>query len=666
MNEGQRRLKIALILWGVALVLALLLMSRIFFQNISLLFDPEKAALSQTPAVDRSMSGGGARPVKGGPADPEQAVGALTIAPQQAAPGDVVELSGAGFIFEEPVVVQFRSNGVDLLTYGTDILDPEGRYAQRIELHATLATESEVIIEVIGQESGTRLLGTLRIVAPTQSSTNVPLAPTSAVATAAATTAPSTGDPVVDMATAMAAAAATAPASTARAGSPAAPISPLPTPLPSPTMTPLPNDPNFPDWQVSYYSANMNATGPPALVSNNPVISFDWGKDRPVRETNRVGSNFFAVRWTKSNIVIPGPQGRDYRFVLAADDWAQMVLRPNMQDGVASGNTDMILKHVGQGAEAPSVARLFLDPGEYSIDVLFREYWGDAFIYFYWEPAVNHARWYGEFYPNAELRGPPVMTMEVHGHTFEQPWTESSLAVGTLPEDQFSSRWTQMFEITKDQVYQYCIFADDGIRLWIDRRGRVIDEWEPHEPRLRCETITLEAGTHNFLLEYFDAAGVSALKFWIAEASRTAWYGVYYPNVYLSGMPAALRSDEKLKFNWGTGAPIDGVSADQFSVRWHRELTLPDGDVTLFLKSDDGSRLWIDDELFMDMWSRGSARTISKVFPAAKTRKVMVKVEYFEQSELAEVEFWYATATPLPTPTATPTRTPVPTVTPGP
>jgi len=53
-----------------------------------------------------------------------------------------------------------------------------------------------------------------------------------------------------------------------------------------------------------------------------------------------------------------------------------------------------------------------------------------------------------------------------------------------------------------------------------------------------------------------------------------------------------------------SGNPIAGMPADYFSVRWAGQINVTDDSwYTLYLTSDDGARLYVDDKLIVDDWS---------------------------------------------------------------
>jgi hypothetical protein len=68
---------------------------------------------------------------------------------------------------------------------------------------------------------------------------------------------------------------------------------------------------------------------------------------------------------------------------------------------------------------------------------------------------------------------------------------------------------------------------------------------------------------------------------------------------------ALTRLDYQVSFNWGFGAPAEGVPADHFSVRWRGWLVAPrKGKYTLIVHADDGCRLILDKKPVIDAWGQ--------------------------------------------------------------
>ena len=110
-----------------------------------------------------------------------------------------------------------------------------------------------------------------------------------------------------------------------------------------------------------------------------------------------------------------------------------------------------------------------------------------------------------------------------------------------------------------------------------------------------------------------------------------AWRGEYFTGITLAGTPVTCRDDAAVAFNWSTGAPIDGLPTDQFSVRWTRTQTFAAGSYTFTLGTDDGGRLFIDGTLVLNRWVYQSYPAVPPevTWPLTAGPHTLV-VEYFE------------------------------------
>lgn len=111
----------------------------------------------------------------------------------------------------------------------------------------------------------------------------------------------------------------------------------------------------------------------------------------------------------------------------------------------------------------------------------------------------------------------------------------------------------------------------------------------------------------------------------------TDWRGEYYNNPNLSGAPALVRNDVAVSFNWGAGAPVAGLPADNFSARWTRSLSFPAGLYRFALTIDDGVRVWVDNNLVIDQW-RDSSPTTHMAEARLSEGTHNVRIEYYERS----------------------------------
>ncbi len=285
--------------------------------------------------------------------------------------------------------------------------------------------------------------------------------------------------------------------------------------------------------------------------------------------------------------------------------------------------------------------------------------------------------WRGEYYNNTTLLYPPVFVRNDTGIDFD--WGRGSPGAG-IANDRFSVRWTRSVYFAEG-TYRFLATSDDGVRVWIDG-DLVIDEWRDSSAVTYTAERRLGAGNHSLRVEYYDNTQSASIRFWWDRIDSSGnypdWRGEYWSNRRLEGNSMLVRNDREIDFNWGSGSPDGSLPSDNFSVRWTREIDFDAGLYRFSARADDGIRVYLDDELILDEWHDGLANVEYTVDQRLDNDDYRVRVEYYERTGGARVEFdWRrisATATPISTPTWTPvpsatatvpaTATPVPTVSP--
>lgn len=118
---------------------------------------------------------------------------------------------------------------------------------------------------------------------------------------------------------------------------------------------------------------------------------------------------------------------------------------------------------------------------------------------------------------------------------------------------------------------------------------------------------------------------------WTAEPN-TAVRGVrgdYFANPDLFGVPAFSRIDPNIDFDWGWNAPGLKVGVEKFSVSWSGYLQ-PTDDFHLTVRSDDGVRLFINDEIVLDAWNDHAERVDVIPFPLLAGKTYKIRMEYYQ------------------------------------
>jgi beta-glucosidase len=121
--------------------------------------------------------------------------------------------------------------------------------------------------------------------------------------------------------------------------------------------------------------------------------------------------------------------------------------------------------------------------------------------------------------------------------------------------------------------------------------------------------------------------------------------GQYFVGQERSGTPKLVRVDATVDFRWELASPAAELPDDHFTVRWSGTLTPPkSGLYALALRSDDGSRLYLDGKLMIDNWGDHAPTLKTAQLPLVGGRDYDIRVDYFEGILGASVELlWQMT-----------------------
>lgn len=106
--------------------------------------------------------------------------------------------------------------------------------------------------------------------------------------------------------------------------------------------------------------------------------------------------------------------------------------------------------------------------------------------------------------------------------------------------------------------------------------------------------------------------------------------------------PVFTRLDTAVNFFWGNDSPGSGVSNDYFTARWTGDIeTIFGEEYTFTVRSDDGVRLWVNDELLIDQWIPQAPTETSGSIMLTGKRRYAIVLEYMEIEGGAEINlFW--------------------------
>ena len=251
-------------------------------------------------------------------------------------------------------------------------------------------------------------------------------------------------------------------------------------------------------------------------------------------------------------------------------------------------------------------------------------------------------KWYVRYYANKTLSGDPVQTG--HESHIDHMWGDGSPGAA-VPVDNFSAKWTRRVYFPAG-TYRFSATMDDGMRVWVND-NEIISSWYDSQVHTVVADLYIPQGEHDLRVEYYEATGGAIAQFsWaqVGGSSTPNWQGQYFNNKELFGQPALVRNDVAINFDWGTGRPAAGINADNFSVRWTQTLNLDPGVYRFTTTTDDGVRLWVNNQLLIDQWQLQTPT--SYAVDVTVGGSVPVKMEYFENNGGAVAKLNYSKIAP--------------------
>lgn len=123
--------------------------------------------------------------------------------------------------------------------------------------------------------------------------------------------------------------------------------------------------------------------------------------------------------------------------------------------------------------------------------------------------------------------------------------------------------------------------------------------------------------------------------------------GTYYNNKNFTAL-ALTRIDPTINFNWGESSPSPTIGSETFSIRWTGKV-LPkySEPYTFYTTTDDGVRLWVNEQLIIDRWKNQKVTELSGTISLVAGQKYNLKIEYYENTGNAVAELrWSSPSTP--------------------
>jgi len=368
-------------------------------------------------------------------------------------------------------------------------------------------------------------------------------------------------------------------------------------------------------WRGEYYN-NKDLSGSPVLVRNDADLDFNWGTGAPAAG---LPADNFGVRWTRSLYFSGGAT----QFTVDIDDGVRLWVDNQL---IIDRWHDACTTYVGQ---------ISLSAGNHTVRMEMFEHTGGAMARLRWSNALTFPNWKGEYFSNRDLSGNPALVR--NDQTIDFEWGTGAPAAG-LPADNFSVRWTRSLDFTQG-TYRFFVNADDGVRLWVAGQ-LIIDQWHDGLGAYTGD-ITLPKGRHEVRMELYERTGNAVAQLWWTQNDGAPdWSARFFDNRDLKGTPVVIRNVADINFDWGTNAPLAGVPADNFSIKFVRKANFAAGTYRFCAQVDDGVSIEMDDKLpyILREWHNGPGSYCQDFYVKGGYHKLTV--EFYEYVGPARIRFW--------------------------
>ncbi len=396
--------------------------------------------------------------------------------------------------------------------------------------------------------------------------------------------------------------------------------------------------------RAEYYD-NLDFTGP-VVVRTDASINFEWGNAAPMAS---MGADTFSVRWSGQ---IEPRYSDTYTFQTTTDDGVRLWV-----------NDQLLINQWRNQAATNWTGSIALQAGQrYNIRMEYFENGGGASAALGWSSQrqsweiIPQSQLFSDtapvaMAPTASLQASGLTTAGTDPYRFSVIYSDDSgINVATLDSADLLVTGPNGFSQTATFVgtdlssngtprtATYSITAPDGT-------------WDSADNG--DYTVSLQANQVTDIDGVAVAAGtLGNVQVNIAPpppvGSGTGLRAEYYDNMDLTG-PLVVRTDANINFEWGNGAPMSSMGADTFSVRWLGQISPRYSETYTFqTTTDDGVRLWVNDQLLIDRWQNQPAINWTGSIALEAGQRYDLRMEYFENGGGAMAALsWSSQSQPL-------------------
>ncbi len=396
-------------------------------------------------------------------------------------------------------------------------------------------------------------------------------------------------------------------------------------------------------YRISYTASAPSITTQPTSRTVAPGASVTFS----VRAS---GPAPLRYQWQRNGTNIAGATAQDYTFVAAAaDNGARFRAIVSNDSGSATSSEATLTVTSNQppsgtitqpaagtlysGGNVISYAGTATDPEDGTLPA-------SAFT---WQVDFHHDTHSHPFIPATSGSRTGSFTVPTTGHTETNVWYRIYLTV----RDSAGQTQTTFRDVLPRKVNLTIATVPAGLQLRLDAQPMAtpltFESVVGIVRNLEAPATQVSGGTTYEFVSWSDGgAAAHNVTTPAANTTYTATYRAvtggggnglsvtYYNNMDFTGT-TVTGVDPTVDFSWGAGSPAAAIANDTFSARWTGQVQAPvTGTYTFYTQSDDGVRLWVNNQQIVNNWTDHGSTENSGTIALTAGQRYDIRMEFYE------------------------------------
>ena len=414
-------------------------------------------------------------------------------------------------------------------------------------------------------------------------------------------------------------------------------------------------------YRISYAASAPSITTQPTSRTVAPGASVTFS----VRAS---GPAPLRYQWQRNGTNIAGATAQDYTFVAAAADNGARFRAIVSNDSGSATSSDATLTVTSNQAPSgtitqPAAGTLYSGGNviSYAGTATDPEDGTLAASAFTWQVDFHHDTHSHPFMPATSGSRTGSFTAATTGHTETNVWYRIYLTV----RDSAGQTQTTFRDVLPRKVNLTIATVPAGLQLRLDA--------QPMATPLTFESVvgivrnieapaTQVSGSTTYEFVSWSDGGAAAHNVTTpaANTTYTATYRAvtggggnglsvtYYNNMDFTGT-TVTGVDPTVDFSWGAGSPAAAIANDTFSARWTGQVQAPvTGTYTFYTQSDDGVRLWVNNQQLVNNWTDHGSTENSGTIALTAGQRYDIRMEFYENGGDAVARLSWSSGASLP------------------